>query len=196
MILKYIFNGFLDIIEKYLLEVDYINMFKMLMLEGIFGFIFTSFYSIIENPFDEAKKIYNKDNKLDFILLICGFVICFLTSCGRNIYRVITNKIFSPMAKTLTDSFLDPLFITYYFILEKDFLDSNNKQNIYFFIINLIISIIIVFCGCIYNELLVLFCCNLHYETYHQIIRRASEFKSDQYYELAFEIDDNYYTTF
>ena len=67
ILLKYIFNGFLDIIEKYLLEVDYINFFKMLMLEGIFGFIFTSFYSLIENPFDEVKSIYNKDNKLDIL---------------------------------------------------------------------------------------------------------------------------------
>ena len=44
------------------------------------------------------------------------------------------------MEKTFTDSFLDPLFIISYFTLEDDFLDSNKKQNIFYFIIYLIIS--------------------------------------------------------
>ena len=99
------------------------------------------------------------------------------------------------MARTLTDSFLDPLFIIYYFIVEKDLSYSNNTRNFYYFIINLLISIIIVFWGCIYNELLVFFCCDLQYETYHQISRRASETNIEDLTELSFDVGDNYYTT-
>ena len=77
------------------------------------------------------------------------------------------------MARTLTDSFLDPLFIIYYFIFQKDFRNLDDNKNIYYFVINLILSIIIVFCGCIYNELFILLFCNLGYETYFQISKRA-----------------------
>ena len=35
--LSHFFMAFKDVIEKYLLEFDYINPFKMLMIEGIFG---------------------------------------------------------------------------------------------------------------------------------------------------------------
>ena len=195
LIIYYVFYGFLDIIEKYLLEVDNINAFKMLMLEGIFGLILTIIYSFLENPFEETKIVYDRKDKIDFILLIILFFIYFITSGGRNLYRVITNKLYSPMAKTLTDSFLDPLFIIYYYISGDDFKDSNNKKNIYFFIINVIISIIIVFCGCVYNELFVLFCCNLEHETYRQISKRARETKIELTMERILDIDDNYYTT-
>ena len=106
----------MDVIEKYLLEVDYINTFHLLMIEGLFGFIITFIYSFLENPFKEPKNIYNKKDKTDFILLIVFLVIYFITSGGRNNYRIITNKLYSPMARTLTDSFLDPLFIIYYYI--------------------------------------------------------------------------------
>ena len=52
----FIFIPFMDVIEKYLLEVDYINTFHLLMIEGLFGFIITFIYSFLENPFKEAKK--------------------------------------------------------------------------------------------------------------------------------------------
>ena len=39
------FSGFKDVIEKYILEVDYINPFKMIMVEGIFGCIIIALYS-------------------------------------------------------------------------------------------------------------------------------------------------------
>ena len=181
MIFKYLFQSFLDIIEKYLIEFDHANIFQILMFEGIFGFLVTSAYSFVENPFKEAKKIYTHGNK-DFILLIFCLLIFFITSGGRNIYRIAINKYYSPMARTLTNSFLDPLFIVYYFLFQKDFRNLDDNKNIYYFVINLILSIIIVFCGCIYNELFILLFCNLGYETYFQISKRAK--KIDKIYEL------------
>ena len=49
------------------------------------------------------------------------------------------------------------------------------NEILYFFFINITISIIIVFCACIYNELLVLYYYDLHINTHYEISRRANE---------------------
>ena len=170
----YFFDSFFDITEKHVLEYDFLNPFKLMFIEGIFGFILTCFYTIIEDPFDGIKKIYNE--KRDKFLLFILFLIIYLFLCaGRNIYRIITNKLFFPITRSLTDSILDPLLIGYYFLFENDFyLKDKDIQSNSYFIINLIISIIYVFFACIYNEVFVLFCCNLEHDTYIIIKERAT----------------------
>ena len=159
------FSGFKDVIEKYILEVDYINPFKMIMVEGIFGCIIIALYSYKQESFEIIKDIYEEKNFKFSLLIICLFLFFFLSG-GRNVYRVITNLLYSPMTRALTDSFLYPLFITYYYFYEKDFTnEEDNTQNISLFIINLIISIIIDFCGCVYNDIFILFFCDLELDT-------------------------------
>ena len=68
---------------------------------------------------------------------------------------------------------MDPLLIGYYFLFENDFYFKGKQSNFYF-IINLIISIIYVFFACIYNEVFVLFCCDLEHDTYIIIKERAT----------------------
>ena len=109
----------------------------------------------------------------NFYLLILCLFLYFLLCGGRNAYRVATNKMYSPMAKSLTDYFLNPLIISYYFICENDFI-SGERKNRFFFVINLVLSIIIVFCGCIYNEFLVLYCFNLEFNAHKEVAKRAS----------------------
>ena len=172
--LIHFFNPLLDSTEKYLLEYNYLNPFKTLMIEGLFGIIFSSIYSIIEKPFKEIKEYYEEKDSIYFIFLVILLVLYILLSGGRNAYRVATNKIYSPMTKTLTDYFLNPLYIIYYFIFEGDFEVGKREIIRYsFFVINLILSILIVFCGCIYNEILILFCFNLDHETHRQVSIRA-----------------------
>ena len=78
------------------------------------------------------------------------------------------------MAKALTDYFLNPLLIFYYYIFEEDFKNGKNKNiNIVYFIINVILSVIIDFSGCIYNEFFILYCCDLEYNTHRQVSLRA-----------------------
>lgn len=178
---SYFFNSCLDVTEKYLLEYDYLNPFKIIMLEGIIGLILSSSFAIIvhANPFQELKSIFKKRQNLNVfekvLELIFYLVIYFASSGGRNIYRIITNKLYSPMTRTLTDCIIDPLLIIYYFFVEKDFQKNKDEgQNIYFFIINLVASFCIVFCSCVYNELFVLFCCKLEHNTHYEITRRAT----------------------
>ena len=173
------FNSLLDSIEKYLFEYDFINPFQELMLEGIFGTLFSIIYLFIikNNPFEQIIENFDKKSILNSILLIVCICLYLLLSGGRNAYRVSINVIYSPMTKTLTDYILNPFFIIYYFIFENDF---NGRNTIFYFVLNLILSIIIVFCGCIFNELLVLFCWNLEHNTHREVSIRAGTVENAQ----------------
>ena len=174
----HLFNSFLDSIEKYLFEYDYFNPFKTLMWEGIFGVIITLIYHFYDNPLNDIKKFYENKGLDDLIILIILFILYVILCGGRNAFRIITNKIYSPMAKTLTDYFLNPIYITIDFARGKDFL-SEESLRIPYFIINLVISFIITICGCVYNEFIVLFCFKFEYDTHDQIAMRASLFLKD-----------------
>jgi hypothetical protein len=187
------FNSLLDSVEKYLLEYDFVNPFQTLMFEGAFGSLLSIIYLFIirNNPFEQIKEIYNKNenNIIKLIFLIICLCLYLVLSGGRNAYRVATNKIYSPMAKTLTDYFLNPIFIIYYFIFEDDFIGGKqNKQEISYFVLNLILSIIVVFCGCIYNEFLVLFCYNLEHDTHSQVALRS---ETKEFIEFGENFEDN-----
>ena len=177
-----------EIIDKYLLEFDYINPFKILMLEGIFGLFFSSVYSIQENPFKAIKNF--KKEKIPFLSIY--LFLFFIFSCGKNSYRMITNKLFSPMTRALTDSSLDPFLITYYYLSGEDFKMKGNKKIVYFFI-NLIFLIIIVICGAIYNEFIVLYCCKFEYDTHSEISNRANSENSFELRRLEKNDDDSDY---
>ena len=172
--INYFFDSFFDIIEKYLLEYNFMNPFQLVFIEGSFGFIITCIYSIVDNPFKEIKIFFKDQKTYKFILLIIFLVIYFFLCAGRNIYRVITNKMYFPISRSLTDSILDPLLIIYYFIWENDFKDKTENKNLVFFLINLFFSTYYVFFGCVYNEVLVLLCCKLGHNTHYQVSRRAS----------------------
>ena len=76
------------------------------------------------------------------------------------------------MASALSEFILNPVYIILTFVLAEDFKSKKNK-NLYFSI-NLILTIIISLCGCIYNEFLILFFWGLQYETHREIVFRAA----------------------
>ena len=165
------FNSLLDLVDKYLFEFDHVNPFKCLMLEGIFGVLYSIIYFIYKNPTKDIYKYYKDDadnNVLLIILLILYLILC----GGQNSFRVITNKIYSPMAATLSQYFLNPIYIIFTLLFSNDFI-SYGKRNYFYFIINLLLAIIISLSGCVYNEFFILFFCGLQHETHYQITCRA-----------------------
>ena len=188
-----IFNSFLDLVEKYLLEYDFVNPFKMLMIEGFFGSIITTAYYFLPNISFEISNSKEIEKPKFITLLIIFLIVYFLLSGGRNSYRVATNKLYSPMTRTLADSILDPILIVYYYFFDDDF-KVGEDQNIAYFIINLATSIIMVFCSCVYNELIVLFCCKLEYDTHHEVSIRAKDI--EKAYELSSEESSDLYSSF
>ena len=171
--LIHFFNSFLDLIEKYLFEFDFMNPFMTLMAEGIFGLIFSIFYCIYDNVFNDIKLFFKNNSASNIILMVFLLIIYVILSGGKNTFRILTNKIYSPMTATLAEYFLNPFYIIYYFIFHNDFISNGNKNYAYF-IINIILSLLITLSGCVYNEFLVLFFCGLERETHSQVSKRAS----------------------
>ena len=175
IIIQILFNSLVDSIEKYLFEYNYVNPFKVLMIEGLVGLVFGFVYCFCYNPIPELKKFYEYDqnNKKIFPYIIL-FSVLFLILCGvQNIFRVVTNKVYSPMALALSQYFFNPIYIIFTLIVEKDF-ESKRGNTYLFFSLNLILTIIISLCGCVYNEFIILFFCGLQHETYKEISFRAA----------------------
>ena len=167
-----VFAALLDSIEKYLYEYNFVNPYFTLMLEGLFGF-FISFLFFFNPDYLEDVKQFFKANKAGKIVLFIFLLIVYLVLCGaRNLYRVITTKLYSPMARTLTDYFLNPIYISVDFALEKDFL-IRGQRNVAYFVVNLILSFFVSFIGCVYDEFIVLFFCGLDHDTHTQVTKRA-----------------------
>ena len=176
--LLHFFNSLLDSIEKYLFEYDFLNPFQTLMWEGIFGSIITFIYYFTDNPLKDLyhfKNLKEEEGKeWQFPVLIILLILYIILCGGRNIFRVVTNKIYSPMAKTLTDYILNPFYLIYDYATGNDFLTKSKKKTILYFTLNLVLSFIISICGCVYNEFIVLFCCELDHETHYQLSKRAA----------------------
>ena len=159
-------------IEKYLFEFNKLNTFFVLMFQGIFGFVLTVIYCLFHSPFDDIIKFKQNSSTLNFVILIFALILYIILSGGKNSFRLLTTKIFSPMTTTFLDYILNPFYIIYYFISRNDFI-SYGKINVAYFVINVILSLIITFCGCIYNEFLILFCCGLERDTHNQVTTRS-----------------------
>ena len=58
-----VFDTFTDVIEKYLIEYDFIDAFILLASEGAFEIVLCSIYSCVENPFNDTKNYHNNEKK-------------------------------------------------------------------------------------------------------------------------------------
>ena len=168
------FISLTDVIERYLVDYDYINAFEILMLEGIASFIITAIYSIFINPLKEISIVYKRIEASNFILLIFLLFLFIVLSAFINIYKILCNILYSPMAKSLSCYFLTSIFIIYHYINKNDFM-INGEQNIIYFLMSLVFSVLIDIFGLIYNEFFILKCFGLSKETYDGISVRAKE---------------------
>ena len=172
-LLSYIFRALQDVTEKYLFEFDYINVFLMLVYEGLFGLIFDIIFLLQGNSFkNEGKYLFNylldfKSELLIFIILIFFYIIIVGFANG---YRVTTNKYYSPISRALIQSTLDPFQFLY------NNLSFNKKDDYEFFWIHFAIVLfcltVISFFSLVYNDFIILYCCGLEYNTYCEITNR------------------------
>ena len=93
----------------------------------------------------------------------------------KNIYRVNTTKIFTPMVTSSCEYITNPIFIIVDFSLGEDFMAKGERRNYTYFFINLIISLIISFFYLIFNEFIILFFCDLDKDTHLEISKRSSQ---------------------
>ena len=108
------------------------------MYEGVFGFISSFLCFYVPQYGQDLINIYKTNSLGNGILFTFLLFLYIILSGGRNIFRVITTKLYSPMARGLTDYFLNPLYISFDFGMNNDFLNKG-ERNIPYFIINLIL---------------------------------------------------------
>ena len=160
--------SFVDCIEKYLVDVNFISPFKIIMMEGIFQIIMDIFISIEKDPFKDIIKLNEENNVGKIIVFILLLFLYFFLSAMVNAYKIYCNVIYSPMARELIDYLMGPLINIYYFIQIGDF-----QKNYLYYFVSEIINIVIVFFSCVYNEYIILFCFGLEHNTKDEIINRA-----------------------
>ena len=201
VICHFVFLTFTDVIERYLAEYDFINPHKLLAVEGFYSLIICSFYSISQKPFSEMGNHMKNLSTGENILLIFLLFLFFAFSAGVNVYKILCNVLYSPMAKSLPAFTFNPIFIIYYFLYENDF-QTNGNKNYHFFALNLILSVFIDFFAFIYNECFILFCCGLANGTHYGISQRSRKISECEIKDLNLlndidydfendEIDDN-----
>ena len=183
-------RALMDVTEKYLFDYDYINIFSMLVYEGLIGIIcFIVFFFNNKNYQNEGKNILKDMSKfnwslISFILLSLLYTII---SGFKNAYRVKTNKYYSPMSRALFESTLDPFLFLY------NFLTQNNKENkgiwIYFSLVVFSLSVIAFF-SLVYNDFIILYCCGLEYNTYTEINKRINSDNKIQRKNTEYSIMD------
>ena len=108
----------------------------------------------------------------------------------KNLYRVNTTKIFTPMASTALEYFLNPFFFIINFAKDSDFKINGVKNYAYFFI-NLIIGLIISFFGLAFNEFIILYFWGLDKNTHLQIVKRSAKDEKSIDLEDIIGVDDN-----
>ena len=157
-------------VEKYLVDIDYMNPFQILLFEGLFGILFSILASITpRDPFNDIKIQFQKKETGRTILIIFLLFLYFIFSMIINAYKVYSNIIFLPMTRSLIKYILNPFFNIYYFVMKLDF-----NKNYYSFFLSEIICIIMSFFGCVYNEYIILSCHGLDKETEFAIGERAN----------------------
>lgn len=172
---------FLDIVEKYLYDCDFLDIYKVMIFESIVDLIISFNYFWLEVPRREITTILTINDGLKLFYII-GFLMLYTFFSGiKNVYRRFTVKKFTPMTRALAESILDPIFIIigYLTTTKKEQFDT------IYFIITLICSLIMVFNSCVYNELFVLYCCDLEKNTHLAIEKQNNN-------ESSLELSKNY----
>ena len=180
----YIGFSFNNCIEKYLVDADYMNPFFILMIEGIFQLLMAFLTPIWGyDPFKDFRQEKVQNNLALFIFL---FILYILFQIVVNIYRIYCNVIYSPMARSLIDYFLNPFINIYFFFAErKDF------ENVAYFIVTEIFCCIMSFFGCVFNEYIILYCCDLEGETQDEIADRGEKPMRQTELKLFLEKENN-----
>jgi len=167
-------RSFLDTIEKYLFDFNFLRPCSILLYEGLTGTVLIPMLLLIDNDsYQDFKEIKVEKNNIFLIFLFIGFVII---NAFKNLYRVLTIQYYSSMTRALAESILDPFVLFYYLFLpemdNKEKKEGNLNDFIYFFLI-IFFLVIIAFCSLVYNDFIILYCFGMEKNTYIEIKKRS-----------------------
>ena len=179
VLFEIIFYSILEVMEKDLMDRKYISPYMLLLWEGIItliiyfiGLVSLSFvkcpdylegtfcYKTLMNIKDAFNTLINNRHIL-VLLLLCLVFISFV-----NLFRVLTNKTFSPTHRTVADV-MNAIYFWIVLCVQKK-IEIFGKSGLLSFIGNLI-----AFIGCLlFHEVIILKCCGLDYYTKEEIQHR------------------------
>ena len=102
-ILCHLSMAFNNSIEKYIIHGPY----KLLFIQEIIGLIFIIIYSFFEDAISDLKKMYNNNSAGMFTLFLFLLLLYTIFGMLKNVYRMTTVMLFSPMNKHLADIFIN-----------------------------------------------------------------------------------------
>ena len=162
------------------------NPFKILMIEGIIMFIMSILTSIGRDPFKELRDVFQEYKTAgDRALFIFLVILLFLLSIIVNVYKVYCNVIYNPMARSIAHFILNPITNIFYYLKKEDF-----AHNVVCLMLSEILCIATDFFAFVYNEYLILFCCDLEVDTIDIISERASRLENIPVQELFEEEEE------
>ena len=186
-LLCYLLYAIQDVIEKHIMEKEYISPFGLLFFEGLFGIIFLfilfciSFYipaywyeaDTIGQCILEIFSFFFAENP--FLLLYLFLFI--LASVGYNLFIVLTNYYFSPSHIIVSDTLSSIITWILTVITNK----STNFTSHWYYV-SKILGFILIFLGSlIYNEIIICHIHKLDENTKKQIIERAKRLGEENF---------------
>ena len=163
----------MDIIHKYLFEYNFVNPYKLLIIQGGINVALTiPFYFLKYHDNNEEISDFLKLMKTKYFL-IALIVLYLIVSMFKNIYIVFTIKIFSPMTRALSESCFDCFIIPYYL---WDFRDI--KYFWIFFFVIILFTALMNFWSFVYNEFIIIYCCGMEVDAHVEIIKRSDSFNN------------------
>lgn len=181
-ICELIINSFLEVIEKYIMHFKYMSPYKILLFEGFVTLCYNSallaILSSVKCPtnFDPATCKNFLVDLPEFFKIIAEnkisilYILLYIISVSIfNIFRILTNKTFTPTHRTVAD----PLTSIYIWIFGL-FL-FNFKKDLSVTILQLT-GYLIVLVGCLtYHEVIIMYCCKMEFNTKQEIDKRAKD---------------------
>ena len=141
------------------------------MLEGLIGCLLIPINFFIDSTMYEDINSLKSNN--NFGLLIFLLIIYFILTYFKNIYRVLTIKIYSPMTRALAESIVDPFDnIAQSLIKAEDFEKTIINRILYYFLIPACLFVIF-FLSLVYNDFI-----GLEYNTHLEIHIRSISYEN------------------
>ena len=132
-----------EIFEKELIEINFFNIYKLLLYEGIFGCLFIILFITLSNKWFIIKDHFSDWLNNEDIY----FIIFFTISCGLfNIFRLKINQNYGPIQKYIGNIFI---FLFVWIIIIVYFHEEEEKT-----IFQIVCFIAIIFGGILYTEII------------------------------------------
>ncbi len=172
IIIGNIFNIFIPVTAKYLMDKNHCSPFKILFFCGFFGLLLTFIYSFFHHLIitDDFRDLYESLYENILINNFSNFFFLVSLSFLLTFFTILTCKFLYPTHITLVSYSSKPLFrILNFLFFGQDKKISNHLILMYFS------YFILIFCCLVFNEFIILNFCGLNEFTKCGIANRAEE---------------------